>query len=308
MSFLLFLRIVWMGAVGFVALGLLVLGVLIVLRFLQERRLRRTLAMRRDAHRTLLGWVNGGAAEADLKPLARMQKRDLCDLFDEFDQMLRGEAQARLAEAGRALDLERHLLFRLRWGPAAVRVDAARRLALFEGPKTAAALEAALGDGNVRVRLAAAVALVAKAADAGALARRVLADGRAAIPSARDFLLALARKDGALAATLLDEVPEAWCPPLIGALAEAGEPGAVAPLARFARPGNPAPVRVAGLQGLLRLRSRQAWPLAEAAQDDPDEAVRHAARAVLAARPAARRDDRKPAPTTNEPALEALAR
>ena len=303
-GFLLFLRIVWMGALGFVALGLLVLGVLIVLRFLQERRQQRTRALRGDAHRTLLAWVNGGDGKGDLESLARMPKRDLCDLFDEFDQMLRGEAQARLAEVGRALDIERHLRFRLRWGPPAVRADTARRLALFEGQRTAEALEARLGDRDVRVRLAAAAALAAKTADTGTLARRVLADAKAAIPSARDFLLVLARRDGPLAAALLDEAPEAWRPLLIQALVEVGETGAVAPLARLAGPGNSAPVRVAGLEGLLKLRSRQVWPLAEAAVEDADAAVRRTALAVLAERPVRGRSTRNPL-ATPEPALEA---
>ena len=270
LALVVFVRLIWVGAIAFVLLGAIILAVLVLRRARSEAKAAREAFARKAARRSLLRRANG-LDEPGAWPAA-LSLEDWSELFDEVHQMLRGEARDRLAALGEKLGLDRYLVERLGRGTPARRAEAARCLALFEGDAATAALERALEHPHEAVRLAAAEALLDRVPNPAALAARVLR--RRVSGAGRRFLINLARKNGAAAIVLLKGADDLSRVGLIDALAEAGEGRAVGPIAALAATAEAGAVRAAALRALGRLRAKKTSELALNALDDPDPGVR----------------------------------
>ena len=288
-ALVIFVRLIWTGAIVFVLLGAIILAVLVLRRARSEAKAAREASMRKEARRSLLRHANG-LDEPEAWPAA-LPLEDWSELFDEVHQMLRGEARARLAALGEKLGLERYLVECLGRGTPARRAEAARRLALFEGDAATAALEHALEHRHEVVRLAAAEALLDRVPNPAALAARVLR--RRPSGAGRRFLINLARRNGAAAIVLLKGADDLGRVGLIDALAEAGEGRAVGPIAVLAAAAEAPAVRAAALRALGRLRAKGGPELALNALDDPDPGVRAEAHRLTRTTPAVSADPRQ---------------
>ncbi len=153
-------RLIWQLTLLLVLVALLVVLMLVLRRLLEE--LRREALARRQAHarRLLLERLRDPAAAPGVPDLPELPADYLIELVDELAQMVRGEGRERLAALGERLGLRDRLLQSLRaWRPG-LRVEAARRLAIYRGDRVVRALCRALFDRAPQVRLAAATALL----------------------------------------------------------------------------------------------------------------------------------------------------
>jgi HEAT repeat protein len=128
--------------------------ILVLVRLFTARRRVRWVARRRELVRQLLG--GNPAANAEL---GRLPPALVADAFVELIRLVRGDERTRFVDQAGTFGVPRQLARQLRRGSARQRFLAAHALAQFGDDDSVSALRQAVGDGNPKVRLAAALSL-----------------------------------------------------------------------------------------------------------------------------------------------------
>ena len=243
-------RLIWQFTLLLVLLALVVVLLLVLRRLVAELRGEGLARAREQARRLILAHLRGDGPPLDRRELPALPTDYLIELVDELAQMVRGEGRDRLAALGERLGLVDRLLRVLcSWRPG-LRVEAARRLAIYRGERVEEALREALSDRAPQVRVAAATALLGRERLPAGLLGQARRDPAFARPAAFPFWHRLAETRPDLFLELFDEP---------------GPPGRRVPM-----------LRAAGVAGLARLAGRMVEDTAS-----PDPAVRRAATMAL---------------------------
>jgi hypothetical protein len=148
------LVLIWWLSLALAGLAIATTVVLVFVRLLTTRRRIRWAARRRELVRQLLG---GNAAVKE--ELGRLPPALVADTFVELIRLVRGDERTRFVAQAGAFGVPQQLARQVRRGSARERFLAAHALAEFGDEQSVAALREAVGDGNPRVRLAAALSL-----------------------------------------------------------------------------------------------------------------------------------------------------
>ena len=146
---------------GFAALSLATMMVLILARVVNAGRVRRKAEQREMLLLALLGWLEDGTAEtgATIRRSLMRDGRLVTGLLTEIFEIVRGDGQLRLAELAEEAGIGDWIRLVLRKGPVRDRLDAAEALIWFPSPKTTDALRVAVADVQDDVSFAAAATL-----------------------------------------------------------------------------------------------------------------------------------------------------
>lgn len=210
----------WLITLGLAGLAVAVMLVLVVLRLIRMQLSRRRQRARSRMLPLILAAVDSEDNEARLRA-ARKNPGVMADMAVELFELVRGDDSARYAALFERLGVLDVLRRRLARGDERARTLAAETLAFFHGDIARKALDAALGDPSLDVRLAAAIAL----ADLGTtppLRRlvRMLDQGRA--DPSRRLVDLFRRMTGARAPELLEIARDRGLPtPVRAAFVEA---------------------------------------------------------------------------------------
>lgn len=177
-SFDLVMRLIWQTTLVLVAIGLVLMTALVIRRLLEEWRDARHRPAREALRKALLVSLNRPDGKPPTPPPG-LPVAETARLVDELAQIVRGDAEIRLAAFAVEAGVERHWLRRLGSWHTAYGLEAVRCLALLKTETSRTALTACLEHGPPRLELAAAEALAHEPALARQLAARYAAEPRA---------------------------------------------------------------------------------------------------------------------------------
>lgn len=157
----LLLSSIWNVSLGFAAVSLATMVVLILMRIVDGRRVRRLTEQREMLLVTLLGWLEDGTTEtADtIRRVLARDRRLATGLLTEVFEIVRGDGQVRLAQIAEEAGVGDWIRRTLLKGPVRDRLDAAEALMWFPSPRTVDALRLAVTDEEDDVSFAAAATL-----------------------------------------------------------------------------------------------------------------------------------------------------
>ena len=154
------LHTIWIISLVLFFLSLAVMGGLLLLRWVRQRRELKDAAVRSELSRQMVIWrLQPDRATTQLKRATRRNPSQVADILIHALELVQGDDQARLVQLGQALGLDNFLLDQLTSSRPLQRLEAAEKLAFFHTRNVIQALSLSLKDSYPPLRLAAARAL-----------------------------------------------------------------------------------------------------------------------------------------------------
>jgi len=274
------LSLIWMTALGMIAMALAWMSQLIVARLINEWRAGGRAADRAAVIQGLMGVLRGApdAAEA-LRPYVG-RARLMADALLELQGLIRGDDQERVLAELRDLGLVQTLSARLHRGSRTGRMAVLEALAALGGPEAHAAIRSAISSSSPEVRMAALKAMADSGArpSVGRLIDYVVAGEVEASRLFADLLRQVTAIDvpAALMALRRQDLTPDMRALLVDALGVSGDYGVLESLIQAASHPHEE-VRTAAVRGLGRLQHPAGEGAIAGAMRDPTWIVRSAA-------------------------------